>query len=72
MKAVLRSRDLTCPTCVAKIERALSGMQGVEGARVHFTTGRIEVWYDPARVNVDDMLRTIRSGGYEATAALLP
>ena len=72
MKTILRSRELSCPTCVAKIERALGAIRGVEAARVHFTTGRIEVSYDPARVTVDDLIRAVRAAGYDATAAVRP
>jgi copper chaperone CopZ len=68
MKTVLRSPDLTCPSCVDKIEQALR-TAGVETARVHFTTGRIEVWHDPERVSVGDLVRVVRSTGYEAKAA---
>ncbi|HET9015846.1 MAG TPA: heavy-metal-associated domain-containing protein [Thermomicrobiaceae bacterium] len=66
MKTLLRSRDLTCPSCVAKLEKALTTVAGVERASVHFTTGRIEVEYDPARVRVDDLVRVIGASGYEA------
>lgn len=69
MKTVLRSRDLTCPTCVVKIERALEGLEGVEAARVHFTTGRIEIWHDPARSTVAQLLDTVRASGYGASMA---
>lgn len=28
MKTLLRSQDLSCPSCVAKIEKALQGLEG--------------------------------------------
>jgi len=66
MKTLLRSRDLTCPSCVARLEQALGAVEGVERARVHFTTGRIEVDHDPARVGADDLAKVVRASGYEA------
>ena len=66
MKTVLRSRDLTCPSCVAKLEKALNAVEGVERARVHFTTGRIEVEHDPARVDGEDLVKVVRASGYDA------
>jgi copper chaperone CopZ len=66
MKSILRSQELTCPSCVAKIEKALKGINGVEDAKVFFNTGRIEVNYDPETVSSDDLVKTVRSVGYEA------
>ena len=69
MKTVLRSRDLTCPSCVGNIELALRAVPGVETATVHFTTGRIEVWHDPERVSVGGLIGAVRSTGYDAKPA---
>ncbi len=68
MKTILRTPDLTCPSCVLKIEKALKHVDGVQHATVHFTTGRIEVQHDPERVTVDDLVKTVRATGYQATA----
>ena len=65
-KTLLRSQELNCPSCVAKIEKALTALDGVEKAKVHFTTGRIEVHHDPTRVSGDDLVKAIRATGYEA------
>ena len=40
MKTILRSQEFSCPSCVAKIEKALHNLNGVEKAKVHFNTGR--------------------------------
>ena len=66
MKTLLRSRELSCPSCVAKIEKALQGVTGVESATVHFNTGRIEVEHDPAQATVPQLVDAIRKAGYEA------
>ena len=47
-KTTLRSQELTCPSCVAKIEKALGALDGVELAKVP-QHGRIEVQHDAAR-----------------------
>lgn len=59
----LRSDELTCPSCVAKIEKALAGVSGVERATVHFTTGRIEVAHDPG-VEASRLADVVESLGY--------
>lgn len=63
---ILRSQELSCPSCVAKIEKALGAVEGVETAKVHFTTGRIEVRHEAERVSVDRLVKTVREVGYEA------
>jgi len=68
-KTTLRSQELSCPSCVAKIEKALNAVDGVEMARVHFNTGRIEVQHDEARASVEDLVKAVRTAGYEAKPA---
>ena len=65
-KTTLRSQDLNCPSCVAKIERELQRMDGVKDAKVHFSTGRIVVEHDPAQVNNDALVQAIGRAGYTA------
>ena len=66
MKTVLRSKELTCPSCITKIEKALTALEGVETAKVHFNTGRIEVQHDPEQVSGEVLEQSIRAVGYEA------
>ena len=69
MKTLLRSQDLSCPSCVAKIEKALQGLDGVTTAKVHFNTGRIEIEHDPDTTSADTLVQTVREVGYEAAVA---
>lgn len=66
-KTVLRSDEFTCPSCVTKIEKSLSGLSGVRLAKVHFATGRIEVDHDPGEVSVADLVSAVQAAGYAAT-----
>ncbi len=65
MKTLLRSQELSCPSCVAKIEKALAAVEGVSDAKVHFNTGRIEVEHDQ-KVSEEKLVETVRGVGYEA------
>jgi copper chaperone len=65
MKTILRSKELSCPSCVAKIEKALTTLNGVEKAAVHFNTGRIEVEHD-SQVEPARLVEAVRKVGYEA------
>ena len=69
MRTILRSHEFTCPSCVAKIERALQAVAGVSDARVHFNTGRIVVEHDPTQAGPDELVKTVRAAGYEANVA---
>ena len=66
MKTILRSEELTCPSCVLKIESALKAVPGVREAKVHFATGRIEVEHDRDAVEPEALAKKVRSTGYEA------
>ena len=65
-KTTLRSPELNCPSCVAKIERELKRTEGVENATVHFSTGRIVVEHDPAIATTDTLVQAIARAGYTA------
>ncbi len=68
-KTILRSGELSCPSCIAKIEKALKAVNGVAEARVFFNTGRIEVEHDAALAGTDELLKAVRGAGYEARVA---
>lgn len=66
----LRSRELSCPSCVAKIEKALGALPGVTRARVHFNTGRIEVEHEPGRPAPDELIAAVSRVGYRAEVSV--
>lgn len=66
MKTILRSKEFTCPSCVSKIEKALTALDGVETAKVFFNTGKIEVQHHPESVTGAELEKAIRAIGYEA------
>lgn len=67
MKTILRSKDLSCPSCIAKIEKALKAVNGVIDAKVFFNSGRIEVQHDEVLVDQKRLKEIIRSVGYESS-----
>ncbi|WP_323013615.1 heavy metal-associated domain-containing protein [Devosia sp.] len=68
-RTVLRSDEFSCPSCVAKIEKALAATPGVISAKVHFNTGRIEIEHDLASAPVEILVSAVKSTGYEARPA---
>lgn len=68
-RTVLRAEGFSCPSCVAKIEKQVGRMQGVEDVKVHFATARIEVEHDPEIVPVEDLVAAVGKAGYRASPA---
>lgn len=66
MQTTLRSQELACPSCVSKIEKTLTGTEGVRDATVHFNTGRIEVEHDADAVGEAELVKVVRQAGYDA------
>lgn len=65
MTTILRS-ELTCPSCIKKIEKQVSQVPEVENVTVHFSTGRIEVQHQDGDNVEEDLLEAVRKAGYEA------
>ena len=58
---------MTCASCVARIERKLNKLEGVD-ATVNFATEQATVRHDPS-VTVDELVRVVEAAGYHASPA---
>ena len=56
---------MTCASCAARIERKLNKLEGVE-ASVNYATEQASVEFDPARVELEQLIRTVEAIGYGA------
>ncbi|HEY3240213.1 MAG TPA: cation transporter, partial [Acidimicrobiia bacterium] len=66
---------MTCGSCAARVQKTLGRQPGVERADVNLATERATVAFDPAQVNLDDLVAAVGKSGYglapaAATAAL--
>ena len=61
----LEIEGMTCASCAARIERKLNKLDGVE-ASVNYATEQASVEFDPARVQLERLIRTIEAIGYGA------
>ncbi len=66
---LLRAEGFSCPSCVTKIEKQIGRLDGVEGVKVHFASGRIEVDHDEATTSVDDLIAAVDKAGYKSKAS---
>lgn len=62
----LRAEGFSCPSCVAKIEKQVGRLAGVESVTVHFSSARIEVTHDPSRASVDALVAAVAKAGFTA------
>ena len=60
---------MTCASCAARIEKALSGQDGVRSAAVNFAAKRATVTYDPETLGRGDLTRTVHDLGYAVPEA---
>jgi Cu+-exporting ATPase len=57
-----------CATCAATIEKSLSHLAGVTGARVSFANETATVEYDSAKLKLADLEKAVADAGYRAMA----
>ncbi len=57
---------LHCPSCVARIERAVQGIRGVRRAELAFAAGLLTVEYDPTLAGSELIARAVGQLGYPA------
>ena len=63
-KLVLRVDGMSCAACSARIEKALSKLDGVSEPYANFTAGKVSLMYDPEIVDRETIEDTITSAGY--------
>lgn len=69
VRTVLRAEGFSCPSCVAKIEKRVGRLDGVQHVHVAFTSARIDIDHDPAVVTPDDLIAAVAKAGYKSTVS---
>lgn len=64
-KAVMQLETLTCPSCIKKIEGALSKVSGVESAKILFNASKAKLDFDDSKVSAEQLKETVEKLGYE-------
>lgn len=63
MKTNLRTDDLTCPSCIKKIEAGVGKTSGVSGVNVKFNLNKVTVEHNDT-VTGESLKNTIEKLGY--------
>jgi copper chaperone CopZ len=58
---------MTCASCVRRVEKALSRVEGVQIAEVNLATEAATVAFDPAVVTLDHLSAAVGKAGYTAS-----
>ncbi len=68
-KASIHISGMTCTTCAATIEKGLADTPGVEKADVSFASEKASVEYDPSRVDLATIAKTVSELGYKVATS---
>jgi len=68
-RIVLPIEGMTCASCAATVQEALTGAGGVTSAGVNFATNKAAIEYDDAQTNVGQLIKTVREAGYNCGTA---
>ena len=66
MKEKYRVTGMTCSACSSRVEKVVSGLDGVEKASVNLLTESMEVNYDEQQISKDDIIAAVEKAGYGA------
>jgi len=60
---------MTCASCVARTEKAIGKVQGVDKAAVNLATEKATVTFDPGAVSTGDLVAAVEGAGYGVVTA---
>jgi len=63
-RATLTAPDISCAHCVATINKAVGGLDGVSKVTTDEQTKQIAIEFDPARVSLAQIEATLDEEGY--------
>ena len=66
IRTLFRAEGFSCPSCVAKIEKQVGRLKGVQDVTVKFASSRVEVEHDPAVATTEQIIAAIAKAGYRA------
>ncbi len=68
-RIILPIEGMSCASCAATVQDALSNAPGVASATVNYATAKAGVDYNDAETGVAELIHTVRGAGYECGTA---
>jgi Cu+-exporting ATPase len=68
-RIVLPVEGMSCASCAATVQEALTSARGVSNAAVNYATAKAAVDYDDAQTSVAELIRSVRAAGYDCGKA---
>jgi mercuric ion binding protein len=65
-KVISIKTSAVCGSCKARIEKALTSVEGVEAAILNLNSLKVKVKYDPAKTSPEKLRETVANTGYNA------
>lgn len=64
-KIIMQLDTLSCPSCLQKIEAAVSQQAGVSETKVLFNASKVKATFDPTVVTPDALTEVVEKLGYD-------
>ena len=65
-QVTLTVEGMTCASCPITVKRLLANVPGVSEASVNYKTREAQVWFDPDKVQADQLARAVTDIGFPA------
>lgn len=66
-KKIFTVTGMTCASCSARVEKAVSKLAGVNQAAVNLLTNSMEVNYDETQLTSENIIKAVEDAGYGAS-----
>jgi P-type Cu+ transporter len=60
---------MSCASCAAKVQKALSELEGVVKVNVNLATSKATLYFNPAQAKTEDFISAIQKSGYRVEAS---
>ena len=64
-KIVLQLDELSCPSCLQKIQSALDKQVGITNVKVLFNAAKVKADFDSDKISADKVADTVTTLGYD-------